>query len=412
MATKELSQPTIDPVSDILKWVLLVTAIVCFALLGWATVLTYRAGAAASASVHRPRRQRADDRRRHRRRQGRLPESRPDGLRQHLRNGVLFRRGLHRLDAGAARRAHQAKPRQFGRDTAGHQGAGQQVARDTGPAGTPPEPTTPAAGIARRGARRRRRHRDDAEAAPGDRSHSDDGRRCRTRSRRPFAACRPSSRPSSTPSTCRPAGFRPRASIRCCASKPPTSSSIPRSPRSRGGPIIRTRHGPRTGLMSRRSATRRRPTPSVGRGSASASPSSRWGSCCGSTGPISTIPTTRRWKAGLATYRALTPSQVKTGKYFIVVALVFLASQGAGAIMAHSYYERATFLRHPAQLHPAVQFPAELPPAGADHLDRPRAGSRAACSSPRRSPAAARQRARDCSSTSCSGSRCSSSRPR
>ena len=46
---------------------------------------------------------------------------------------------------------------------------------------------------------------------------------------------------------------------------------------------------------------------------------------------------------GLATYRALTPSQVKTGKYFIVVALVFLASQGAGAIMAHSYYDRQTF---------------------------------------------------------------------
>jgi len=48
-------------------------------------------------------------------------------------------------------------------------------------------------------------------------------------------------------------------------------------------------------------------------------------------------------EVGLATYRALTPSQVKTGKYFIVVALVFLASQAAGAIMAHSYYDRETF---------------------------------------------------------------------
>ena len=48
-------------------------------------------------------------------------------------------------------------------------------------------------------------------------------------------------------------------------------------------------------------------------------------------------------EVGLAQYRALTPSQLKTGKYFIVVALVFLASQGAGAIMAHSYYERETF---------------------------------------------------------------------
>jgi nitric oxide reductase subunit B len=46
---------------------------------------------------------------------------------------------------------------------------------------------------------------------------------------------------------------------------------------------------------------------------------------------------------GLAFYQALTPSQVKTGKYFLVVALVFLASQGAGAIMAHSYYDRETF---------------------------------------------------------------------
>ncbi len=46
---------------------------------------------------------------------------------------------------------------------------------------------------------------------------------------------------------------------------------------------------------------------------------------------------------GLAVYRPLTPSQLKTGKYFIVVALVFLASQGAGAIMAHSYYERDLF---------------------------------------------------------------------
>ena len=46
---------------------------------------------------------------------------------------------------------------------------------------------------------------------------------------------------------------------------------------------------------------------------------------------------------GLADFRPLTASQRKTGKFFIVVALVFLASQGAGAIMAHSYYERETF---------------------------------------------------------------------
>jgi nitric oxide reductase subunit B len=38
---QELGQPSIDPISDILKWVLLIVAIICFALLGWATVLTY-----------------------------------------------------------------------------------------------------------------------------------------------------------------------------------------------------------------------------------------------------------------------------------------------------------------------------------------------------------------------------------
>ena len=41
MAGKDLSKPSVDPISDILKWVLLVTAIVCFALLGWATIETY-----------------------------------------------------------------------------------------------------------------------------------------------------------------------------------------------------------------------------------------------------------------------------------------------------------------------------------------------------------------------------------
>ena len=180
------------------------------------------------------------------------------------------------------------------------------------------------------------------------------------------------------------AGWVPaKASIRRCARKPPTSSSIRRSPPSPGDPIIRTRRGPRTGPTSRRSATRRRPTPSVGPGSASASPSSRWGSCCGSTGPISIIPTTRRWRRALPTYRALTPSQVKTGKYFIVVALVFLASQGAGAIMAHSYYERETFYGVQLNYILPFNFLQELPPPGADHLDRARVDRERAVHCPR-----------------------------
>jgi len=43
VAEESLVEPTVDRVSDVLKWVLLATAILCFALMAWATVLTYRA---------------------------------------------------------------------------------------------------------------------------------------------------------------------------------------------------------------------------------------------------------------------------------------------------------------------------------------------------------------------------------
>ena len=46
---------------------------------------------------------------------------------------------------------------------------------------------------------------------------------------------------------------------------------------------------------------------------------------------------------GLAHFMPLTDSQKRVGKYFLVVAAVFLASQGAGAVMAHAYYDRETF---------------------------------------------------------------------
>jgi len=41
MSDTELARPSIDPVSNILKWLLLVTAIICFGLMVWATVRTY-----------------------------------------------------------------------------------------------------------------------------------------------------------------------------------------------------------------------------------------------------------------------------------------------------------------------------------------------------------------------------------
>jgi nitric oxide reductase subunit B len=46
---------------------------------------------------------------------------------------------------------------------------------------------------------------------------------------------------------------------------------------------------------------------------------------------------------GLASFRRLTPSQQKTGKYFLIVAAVLLLQILAGVIMAHSYYDRQTF---------------------------------------------------------------------
>src|SRR6185312_6423751 len=45
----------------------------------------------------------------------------------------------------------------------------------------------------------------------------------------------------------------------------------------------------------------------------------------------------------LAKFEPLTPSQKRIGKYFLVVAALLLVQIGAGAIMAHSYYDRTSF---------------------------------------------------------------------
>ena len=94
-----------------------------------------------------------------------------------------------------------------------------------------------------------------------------------------------------------------------------------------------------------------------------------------------------------------------------MVALVFLASQGAGAIMAHSYYERETF--YGIQLNYILPFNF----LRSFHLQAPIIwiGLGWIASGLFIAPAiagGARQRARGCWSTCCSGSRCSSSRQR
>jgi nitric oxide reductase subunit B len=54
-------------------------------------------------------------------------------------------------------------------------------------------------------------------------------------------------------------------------------------------------------------------------------------------------PDDRPMESTLAKFGPLTESQRKIGKYFFVVALVLLLQIAAGTIMAHAYYERASF---------------------------------------------------------------------
>ena len=107
---------------------------------------------------------------------------------------------------------------------------------------------------------------------------------------------------------------------------------------------------------------------------------------------------------GLAQFYPLTPSQRCAGKYFLVVALVFLVSQGAGAIMAHSYYDRQTFYGISSTISCHSTFYAASTPRRRSS-GSVWAGSPAAFSSLRRSPADARLAARECWSRRCSGSR-------
>jgi nitric oxide reductase subunit B len=48
-------------------------------------------------------------------------------------------------------------------------------------------------------------------------------------------------------------------------------------------------------------------------------------------------------ESALVRFGPLTPSQRKVGKYFLVVALVLLVQIAAGTIMAHAYYDRRSF---------------------------------------------------------------------
>src|SRR5262252_7748147 len=91
--------------------------------------------------------------------------------------------------------------------------------------------------------------------------------------------------------------------------------------------------------MNPKSPTPRRPIRSSGPGSASASPSFvSVGSCS-----FTSSPDGRPMDSTLVKFLPLTPSQRKTGKYFLVVAAVLLLQIAAGIIMAHAYYDRRSF---------------------------------------------------------------------
>ncbi len=55
-----IDRPTEDPVSNVLKWVLLVVAVGSFAILGWTTDLTYKAAPPFPDRICYPRRHGCD----------------------------------------------------------------------------------------------------------------------------------------------------------------------------------------------------------------------------------------------------------------------------------------------------------------------------------------------------------------
>ena len=72
----------------------------------------------------------------------------------------------------------------------------------------------------------------------------------------------------------------------------------------------------------------------------------------------------------LATFRPLTPSQRRIGKYFLVVAALLLVQIGAGIDHGAFLLRPDELLRHRDQRFPALQLPARRPYPGADRLDR------------------------------------------
>ena len=341
MAEQALTKPSIDPVSDILKWVLLAVAVVCFALMIWASVLTYRAapphpdafvdqnGVAVMTGADiisgKAGFQKADlmD---YGSIYGMGSEFGEDYTASALvRLGVLTKQ---RLANSSATPPNTPSP------------ANQSLAT-TGPAGTPPKPTTP------------------APASPAAALDDAAVTAVMQKQLQGIDLTQPTVvLPDAVAQAVRGVQAELMAklnTVKLSAGWVPAKSLDPVLRKQTADFIIYSA----LTTVARRPGTTTSWTenwpfePSVGNTPTTNTFMWTWISFCFTFFAMGFVlwlyrayldhPDDAPMERGLAEYRGLTPSQLKTGKYFVVVALVFLASQGAGAIMAHSYYDRELF---------------------------------------------------------------------
>jgi nitric oxide reductase subunit B len=338
----ELAQSSTDPVSNILKWLLLAVAILCFGLLGWATVLTYEKAPPQ-------------------------PQAFVDSAGAVLMTGddiVAGKGGFQKadlMDYGSI----YGMGSYFGEDyTAstlvrlgvltkqslansattppGTKAPGNKSLTDTGPAGTPPEPTTPAAAS--------------LQESIADATFT-------AAMQKQLQGIDLTQRKVVVPAAAAQAIRIARGEL--TAKLNSVNLSAGWVPAKSLDPTLRAQTADFI-IYSAITTVARRPDhpntswtenwpyePSVGNTPTTNTFHWTWISFCFTFFAMGFVlwlyrayldqPDDEPMERELATYRPLTSSQMKTGKYFIVVALVFLAMQGAGAIMAHSYYDRETF---------------------------------------------------------------------
>jgi nitric oxide reductase subunit B len=338
----DLSKPSVDPISDILKWILLVTAIACFALLGWATILTYEKAPPQ-------------------------PQAFTDTTGNVIMTGddiVTGKSGFQKADlmdygsiygmgsyfgedytaSTLVRLGALTKQSLTGSNILppGTKAPANQSLAEGGPGGTPPAPTTPPASSAQQALT-------DAAATTVMQQQLQGINLTQSKVVLPDSVARAIRQlqgelTTKLNTTNLSAGWVPAKSLdpklRLQTADFIIYSAITT--------VARRPDHPNT------SWTENWPfEPSVGNTPTTNTFQWTWISFCFTFFAMGFVlwlyrayldhPDDAPMERGLAVYRPLTPSQVKTGKYFIVVALVFLAMQGAGAIMAHSYYDRESF---------------------------------------------------------------------